>query len=51
MSCVHVVEVEWVHALSCFRRSFGGLDPSRIAVVGVGYARTRSRDHIYGERE
>ena len=34
MSCVHVVtvEVEWVHALSCLRRSFRGLDPSRIAV-------------------
>jgi len=31
MSCVHVVEVECVHALSCFRRSFGGLGPSRIA--------------------
>ena len=36
MSCVHVVEVEWVHALLCFRRSFGGLDPSRIAVCWSG---------------
>jgi len=27
MSCVHVVEVERVHALSCLRRSLGGLDP------------------------
>jgi len=38
MSCVHVVtvEVEWVHALSCLRRSFRGLDPSRIAVYWSG---------------
>ena len=36
MRFVHVLEVEWVHALSCLRRSFGGLDPSRIAVCWSG---------------
>ena len=48
MRFVHVLEVEWVHALSCFRMSFGGLDPSTIAVCWSGvcvsseYAQARS---------
>jgi hypothetical protein len=36
MRVVHVLEVEWVHALSCLRRSFGGRYPSRIAVCWSG---------------
>jgi len=36
MSCGHVVEVECVHALSCLRKSLGGLDPRRIAVCWSG---------------
>ena len=50
MSCVHVVEVKWVHALSCLRRSLGGLDPRRIVVCWSGVCEgTRSRGHIYEE--
>jgi len=36
MSCMHVVEVELVHALSCLLRSLGELDPRRIAVCWSG---------------
>jgi len=32
MSCVDVVEVEWVHALSYLRMDYGGVNPRRIAV-------------------
>jgi len=32
MSCVHEVEVEWFYAVSCLRRSLGGIVPRRIAV-------------------
>jgi len=33
---MHIVEVESVHALSCFLRSLGGLDQRRIAVCWSG---------------
>jgi len=38
MSCVHVVEVEWVHTLHTLlylRRSLGGIDSSRIPVFWI----------------
>ena len=52
MRYAHVVVFEWVHALSCLRRSVGGLDPSRIAVCrsGVYEDSARNRGLIYEER-
>jgi len=35
MSCVHVVEVEWVQALSYLRGSLGEMEASRILVCWV----------------
>ena len=46
MSCVYVLEVEWVLALSCLRRSLGELDPRRIAVSSCWSGVCEDQEHF-----